>query len=466
MKTLQALRDDLAACLADIDGLAAVSKERELTDDESTKFDALLKQSQDLTASCDKAEAAEKAVADAREKLAYLNKPQRMAHSAQPTNLPKASPHFAAEQPKIEFPMRGRTRVFGQIAGLSATEAREKAHRFGIWGLAVLGNTKAQRYCAEHGIELLGADQIEGNNFQGGYLVPEEFDNDLIDLREQYGVFRRNARISPMARETKTRMRRTGGLTPYFVGEQDALTKSGKTWDQVPLVAKDLYVLDVYSGQLNADAAISVGDDLAGEIAYAFANTEDTCGFVGTGISSHGGIVGLKAKVTAATAGLATAASGTHTNWGNILAGSFDTMIGLLPQYADGANTKWYCHKTFWANVMARLAFAAGGNDKADLAGAAPKMFKGYPVEVSQVLPSSASTAEVVCFLGDLRLAADFGDRQGTAIAFSTDAVVGGVSMFETNQVAIRGWERFDINVHDVGNTSVAGPVVGLLTAS
>jgi len=32
--------------------------------------------------------------------------------------------------------------------------------------------------------------------------------------------------------------------------------------------------------------------------------------------------------------------------------------------------------------------------------------------------------------------------------------------------LAIRGTDRFDINVHDVGNTSAAGPIVGLITAA
>jgi HK97 family phage major capsid protein len=39
----------------------------------------------------------------------------------------------------------------------------------------------------------------EGVNEAGGFLVPEEFGNDLIDLREIYGVFRRNAKMVPMA---------------------------------------------------------------------------------------------------------------------------------------------------------------------------------------------------------------------------------------------------------------------------
>ena len=77
----------------------------------------------------------------------------------------------------------------------------------------------------------------------------------------------------------------------------------------------------------------------------------------------------------------------------------------------------------------------------------------------------TATVTDIVCALGDLRLAADFGDRRQTTISFSRDATVNSVSMFEAGEVALLGTERFDINIHDVGSTSEAGPMVGLLTA-
>jgi HK97 family phage major capsid protein len=467
MKTLQALRDDLAACLADIDGLAAVSKERELTDDESTKFDALLKQSQDLTASCDKAEAAEKAVADAREKLAYLNKPQRMAHSGQPTNLPKASPHFMGDaQPALEFPApRANTPQLSKLAHYTAEQRTKFAYNFGRFAMALRGHGPSQRYCIENGISLEATAQTEGNNFNGGYLVPDQFENTMIDLRLMYGIFRQYAENVPMSSETLTRPRRKTGLTAYFVNEDAAITESNMTWDRVGLVAKDLYVISRMTNQLSDDAVINIGDTLAGEMAYAFAYKEDLCGFNGDGTSTYGGIVGLKTKVTASTSGLVTGASGTHTNWAGVTLANFNSMVGLLPTYARTPNTKWYCSPAFYGGVIQRVEYAAGGNSAANLAAGAPPSFLGYPVVVSEVLVSSAAAAEVVCYLGDLGQAAMFGNRRGTSIAFSDSAVINSVSMFERNETAVRAWERFDINVHSP-DTTAAGSVIGLLTAS
>lgn len=93
-------------------------------------------------------------------------------------------------------------------------------------------------------------------------------------------------------------------------------------------------------------------------------------------------------------------------------------------------------------------------------------MFRGYPVETVQVMPKSASAAGIVCLFGDLSLAADFGAGRGVTVKFSEDATVGSTNMFESDDVAVKGTERFDINVHDVGDSSNAGPIVGLLTAS
>jgi HK97 family phage major capsid protein len=53
-------------------------------------------------------------------------------------------------------------------------------------------------------------------------------------------------------------------------------------------------VLTLMSSELDEDAAVSIGDILVGEMAYAFANSEDTAGFSGDGTSTYHGVVGLR----------------------------------------------------------------------------------------------------------------------------------------------------------------------------
>ncbi len=469
MNKLQQLRDQYAAEVKGAKSITDTAKaeDRDLTAEEATQVDGYLEAAEKLDAEIKALEANSARFEKAEEAYKALSKATpKIGAQVFGGAVPPANDRFV-EAASVEFPIRkrGRLQHMGRLSGLSAKEQEDTAGRFGMWFLATRGHQKAQEWC-KHNIGIDAAVHKEGTNTVGGYLVPDEFDPMLIDLREQYGVFRPNAKVVRMNSETWRGPRRTGGLTAYFVGEDTAITESNKTWDEVSLVAKDLYVISRYTAQLNDDAVVNIGDDLAGEISYAFAKKEDQCGFLGDGTSTYGGITGLKTKVTAATAGLVSGAAGTAASWAGVTLANFNSMVGLLPQFADTPNTAWYCHKAFYGGVIQKVQTAAGGNDIAALAAGGEPRFLGYPVRVSQVLSAAAGTAEVVCYLGDLSLAAHFGDRRGTSISYSTDAYVNSVSLFERNEIAIRGWERFDINVHDVGDTTAAGPVVGLLTVS
>ena len=72
------------------------------------------------------------------------------------------------------------------------------------------------------------------------------------------------------------------------------------------------------------------------------------------------------------------------------------------------------------------------------------------------------SALGISLLFGDLSMAAYFGDRRQTSIAFSDSAL----NAFEQDEIAVRGSERFDINVANVGDTVEAGPIVGMYYAS
>jgi len=360
----------------------------------------------------------------------------------------------------------GALKAFSAKA-VSEYQPDERAYRFGMWALACIGSDSAKAFCAEQGIHVKVSS--EGSNSGGGYLVPEEFGGDIIQLLEKYGVARQLFKIRPMSSDVRNDPRRVSGLTASFTAENAAGSESTKAWDNVTLTAKKLTVLSRMSSELNEDSVISVGDDLMMEIAQAFALKEDTVGFTGTGIASDGGIVGVCPK-------LATL-NGTDDGGGLILAagnlfsefilGNFNAAVGRLPQYADTANTQWVAHRTFYYGTMQRLELASGGVTAFEVreGNRVPK-FLGYNVAISQVMPSADANSQIACTLGDHSLAASFGDRRQPAIAFSTEATVGGESVFERDQIAVRGTERIDINVHDVGSATAAGPVVGIISAA
>jgi HK97 family phage major capsid protein len=454
---LDQLRAELQKLAEDAEGIVALAdkEKRDLTPEEITKTDELAKSIE-----------AKRQQVKAREVVISIRTPIGGVGGVKPAQPAKQDALDVQRREAIPATVRrsANLRAFRDVPGLTfERRADERAYRFGRYCQALMGSRSAGEWCQRNGIELrLYQEDV---NTTGGYLVPEEFGTDMIRLVEERGVFRRYANIVPMMSDTKSNPRRTGGLTAYFVAEGAAGTESTGSWDRVGLIAKSLMVLTRLTQELSEDASISVGDSIAEEMAYAFAAKEDDCGFNGDGTSTYGGINGVKPKIVAATASIFTAATG-HDTWPELTLADFSGAIGLLPQYADMGNAAWFCHRTFWASVMEALAAAAGGNTKGDIAGPFSRSFLGYPVVISQVLPSTTAVATVCAYLGDLRMSADFGDRRGITIAMSDQASVGGQSTFERNEIAMKATERFDINVHDVGTTAVAGPIVGFATAA
>jgi len=137
--------------------------------------------------------------------------------------------------------------------------------------------------------------------------------------------------------------------------------------------------------------------------------------------------------------------------------------MALLPEYADTPNCKFYMHKSTWHLGFENLLLDAGGTSGREIMDGyrGQPSFLGYPVVFTQAMANCANTqaADVIgVVFGDLTLAASFGDRRQTTIQISDSAL----NAFEQDELAIRGTERFDINIHDIGDSSNAGPVVGL----
>lgn len=440
-------REKRAASLAEAETIVtkAGAEARAVTEDENKAYlaavaaaDAALIEEQRLV----------KLIAD----KASLAVPEGRKTSPAPAS-PLVVPEKTAAAPRLL--RSARVRNFKAESGVSA---EERAHTAGQWLLATVGKSdRAAQWCRDNGIETRALNTT--TNTLGGYLVPEVLESTIIDLREDRGVARRSVRVMPMASDAVVIPRRSSGVTAYFVAENAEITASDKGWDAVSLTARKLAVLCKMSSEIAEDAVISLADDLASEIAYAFADKEDECLFNGDGTSTYGGVVGLKSAVAAG--GKVTAATG-NTAFSTLDLDDYEAMVGKLPQYAV-AGAAWYISRVGWANSMLRLAEAAGGNTVANIQGGMALQFLGFPVVISQVM-NSTTTAQTstdgLAYLGDLRLAATMGTRRGISID------VDGSRYFEYDQLAIRGTERFDLNVHERGTASVAGPVIMLSTPS
>jgi HK97 family phage major capsid protein len=269
-----------------------------------------------------------------------------------------------------------------------------------------------------------------------------------------------------MMSDTRTDPRQTGFMTAQWVGESTAADESDITWDQVRLVAKKLKAVTRITNELSADAAISVGDQVLRDIARAFAFAEDTAGFNGTGLSATGGIRGVVSSLSIAAGTPTTTSAGGiivsgNNTYNEITLVELHNVVGICPTFARTSG-KWYCSPLIHNTVLMKLQTAAGGNATTNIAAGGLAPFLGYPVVPVEVMPTTEANSQIPILFGDLSQASKLGDRMTRTISTSEHATVGGENVWELDQLAIKGVERIDINVHDVGSTSVAGPICGL----
>lgn len=450
LKQLQNDRATIVKKMEEMEASLASDGRNDFTPDEDALFVELKNQLRSTKAAIEVAQA----IQDAQKELAAVT--DQNAPTA--TQQAQLNGH---QKPKAEVPITAMR--IGQLKAFSGPDAELHAYQSGMFlKAALLGNSDAQEYCREHGIQYL-AHSSSGMS-TGGVLVPEVLLNTVIVLREQYGVFRRFAQVIPIGTESVVIPRQAGGLTAYFPGQNQATTESEMSWDAATLTAKELAVLTRYPNTLAADAIIALADTFARDIAYAFALKEDQCGFIGDGTSTYGGIYGAATKINDGThaASIYTAATG-NVSFETLDLDDFLGAMSKLPEYAkQSGNTRWYISSAGFAMSMARLMYNSGGNTVDTVGGGTGPSFLGYPVVISQVLNSTlgSDTSKIKCLFGDLSLASALGSRQDVTIEGSRERY------FEYRQSAIQGVERFDINNHDLGDGSTAGPLVALKSAA
>ena len=432
----------------------ATEESRGLTSEEGKVFDELLTEADRLEGEADRQERLEKT-------QARLSKPRQRA------TTPDLANGRTIEPPKPHLFRFGKLRAF------MGNEAEANAYKAGRWLLAVIHNhAPSRQWCHDHGVQIVRdltpesdsrAVQVEGINTLGGFIVPSEMERAIIDLRETYGSARANCRILPMSSDHTTIPRRSGGVTAYFIGETDAITESEKSWNQVEMTAKKLGALTRMSTDLSEDAIINIADDLADEMAYAFAVKEDECCIDGDGTSTYGGMIGIRPKmIDGSHAGSYVEAAAAGDNWSEIDASDLTNVMAALPKYAR-RGAKWHCSPLAKVAVFDRLLLAAGGNTNQNLAQSQPAMYSGYPIEEWPAMPTvdagAVLNAVIMMFFGDMRFSTTLGDRRGITVKVSDQRYI------EYDQIAIQATQRFTINNHDIGGLTSAtrGPVVGLL---
>ena len=423
-----------------LEGLVIVDADGNPVDPANIKYEVMLSPAEAV---------AEEAAVEATD--AVVEEPKALADEVAKAVKLELSSKAAAHPITTRKEITVENKVYSRIKNF---KTNDEAFRFGSWALACIGFKKSAQWCTDNGIVTKIAN-MEGNNSAGGFIVPDEFENSIVTLRESFGVIRNHARVVPMSSDIKRMPRRASNLTASFVGEASTASQTNGTFDQINLVAKKSMVLTKFSSELSEDAVVNFADDLAGEMAYAQAKLEDQCAFIGDSTSTYGGITGLATAV--GSAGVSTAAS-SHT-FSTIDLADIQAAFAKLPQYADNGNAKIYCHKAVWNSVFLRLAYVSGGNNAVDLlTGSGQLSFAGYPVVLCQAMNSTTGNGAIACHFGDMSQAVYFGDRRQTAVDFSNSAL----TSFETDMLCYRATTRWDLVCANVGDTTNAGSIVTL----
>lgn len=436
------------------------AENRKPTDEEDKQFKALTQEMKDLAVERDRLTAR---IEEELKNEAATNDTQVAPAVTRPTleDVQNRSQGIYAA-PRVElrnFPMH---LAMARGSELNTEQRREREYRAGMFvRAAVFGDARARQWCSDYGVNFQNV-MTEGSNPGGGATVPAEFESMVIDNRESFGIARQWTRVVTMASETKTMPKRTGGLTVYYPGENPGsdYTASDKSWTNVTLTAREAVILSKFSRVLSEDSVVDIARDLAQEMGYAQAEAEDAALFNGDGSQTYGGIVGIRTTMVNGIGGASELLgcfdfASNHDTFAEIDVADLAGLMAILPEYAR-TGAQWYCSAVAKALVFDRLGQAGGGNTKQTIAGKMEDMYAGYPIRVSQKMPTSTADISdtVMLLFGDLKRAVLFGDRRGMSIQVLRELYAA------QGLLGILGSWRYDIKTADVGTTAVAGPVV------
>jgi HK97 family phage major capsid protein len=271
----------------------------------------------------------------------------------------------------------------------------------------------------------------EGVAADGGYLVPEEFANMIIEDRRDANIMRQLA-APPINITTDTFHLPNLASRPkaYWRAEKAVKNTSTASFGESVFHPYSLASIVPLANEFVADASLGVGGSvvnyLSGLLGVSLAEEEEKAFWVGGGTTRpsgvDGGVYTLRTVASPAVTDVARA----------------DTIIQAKQRTPQGYRQRavWVANSVTWEEI-ARLKDSQNRYLLSDLAGSETQLLRGRPVYESNYLA------------GGTLLYADLDyyqivDREGISIRVSDEAVVAGISAFERNLTFIRAEERVD----------------------
>lgn len=120
----------------------------------------------------------------------------------------------------------------------------------------------------------------------GGYLVPVEQSNEIIEVLRAKAKMMELVTVLPMNSDTMDVPAQTGGATAYFVGENSQITDSQETFGNKKLVVRKQACLVKISNELLNDSSPDVDAFIRDDISKVMANKFDETIFLGSGTAN------------------------------------------------------------------------------------------------------------------------------------------------------------------------------------
>jgi HK97 family phage major capsid protein len=267
----------------------------------------------------------------------------------------------------------------------------------------------------------------EGTAADGGYMVPTEFRNTMIQRLTKISKIRPRAQVIPMGSDKLDVPVEGNAVNVYWTPENTALTESNPTFGMMTLNTNKLTGLSKLSRELFADSRISMIDYINKVFTKAINKEEELVFMAGDGVGKPKGIRTYMIT-SAAQAGA------------NIAADDIKTLYYDVPsEYREGA--VFLLHGDI-IEKLDKLKDTTGRylwNDGITNGGAATLM--GKPVLEMPDIPTNlgAGTNESEIYFGNLETYL-IGDREEIGV----DTTTVGAGAFENHQVAFKIWERID----------------------
>ncbi|MCM1439847.1 MAG: phage major capsid protein [Roseburia sp.] len=279
-------------------------------------------------------------------------------------------------------------------------------------------------YKEDFGRHLRGKSPIhnvlsESTDADGGYLVPEEFEHDIVTGLDAVNVVRSIAKVITTQNDRKIPIS-VGHSVANWTAENAAFTESNPTFGQKEIDAYKLTDLIRISVELLQDAAFPLEQYIANEFARAFGAAEEEAFCVGNGTGRPTGIF----TANGGTVGVTAAANNAITA---------DELINLV--YALKApyrrNAKFLMNDA----TISAIRKLKDGNGvylwQPSLQAGEPDKLLGYDLYTSPYAPTMAAGAYTVAF-GDFQNYW-IGDRAGRTVQrlnelYATNGQVGYVA--------------------------------------